>query len=129
MSILAGVERQKSENRQGAGTREEQAMSNYVFSFRNQSDRKVSPEEEAAWGQWFQEISSTVVDFGHRVGRVRVLDESATPAGAGRKDGQEVLSGYIVVRADDLDGAAAMAKGCPGLQHGGRVEVAETVDM
>ena len=32
-------------------------------------------------------------------------------------------------RASDREAAAALAKGCPGLQHSGRVEVGETVDM
>jgi hypothetical protein len=95
-------------------------MSNYVLSFRGQSDRKISANEEAAWGQWFQEISSTIVDFGHRVGQVRVIGEG---------DGQEVVRGYVVISAADLDAAATTAKGCPGLQHGGRVEVAEVLEM
>jgi hypothetical protein len=99
-------------------------MSNYVLSFRGRSDRKISADEEAAWGQWFQEIGNTVVDFGHRVGRVSVVGDAAT-----RDDGQEVVRGYIVIRADDLDAAAGTAKGCPGLQHGGRVEVGEAVEM
>jgi hypothetical protein len=99
-------------------------MSSYVLSFRGRSDRKISAEEEAAWGKWFQEIGSTVVDFGHRVGRVRVVGD-----GAVQDDGQEVVRGYIVITAEDLEAAAATAKGCPGLQHGGRVEVGEAVEM
>jgi hypothetical protein len=95
-------------------------MSNYILSFRSQSDRKPSAEEEAAWGQWFQEISGTIADFGHRVGRVSPL---------GSTTGDNVLSGYVVINADDLDAATAVAKGCPGLQNGGGVEVGETVDM
>ena len=37
------------------------------------------------------------------------------------------LGGYIVVRADSLDAAKDLAKGCPGLAGGGRVEVGEIV--
>jgi YCII-related domain-containing protein len=100
-------------------------MSNYVLSFRGQSDRTPDADQEAAWGQWFQEISSTIADFGHRVGRVSALGNHATGSGTS----QDVLAGYVVINADDLDAAVAVAKGCPGLQHGGRVEVGETVDM
>jgi hypothetical protein len=99
-------------------------MSSYVLSFRGQSDRKISADEEAAWGQWFQELGSTVVDFGHRVGRVSVVGD-----GVSQGTDHEVVRGYIVIRADDLNAAAAMAKGCPGLQHGGRVEVGEAIEM
>jgi len=39
------------------------------------------------------------------------------------------LSGYSVVRANDLDSAVAMARGCPVPAGGGSVVVSETVDM
>lgn len=97
-------------------------MSNYVLSFRGQSDRKVGADEEAAWGQWFQEISSSIVDFGSRVGEVRVLGAAAKAKG-------EQLTGYVVITAPSLEGAAALAKGCPGLANDGSVEVGETVEM
>jgi hypothetical protein len=95
-------------------------MAIYVLSFRTQPERGAAPDEEAQWGQWFQEIGASIVDFGNRVGRV-----SALGAGRGVDDR---LGGYIVVTADDFEGAVALAKGCPGLRHGGGVEVGEAVD-
>jgi hypothetical protein len=38
-------------------------------------------------------------------------------------ESKEIVGGYSVVRADNLDAAAELAKGCPGLLSGGRVEV------
>ncbi len=96
-------------------------MSTYVLSFRGQNDRPSDPDQEAAWGQWFQAIGSNIVDFGHRVGRVSTLGSDATGVGT-------VLSGYVVIVAEDLQGAVAVAERCPGLKHGGGVEVGETVD-
>jgi hypothetical protein len=96
-------------------------MSNYVLSFRSQSERAASAEEEAAWGQWFQELGGTVVDFGNRVGRTTTL-------GSGPASGT-VLSGYVVIAADDFEAAVALAKGCPGLLHDGGVEIGEIVAM
>jgi hypothetical protein len=95
-------------------------MSSYVLAFRSPEDRVVDADEEAAWGQWFQQIGASVVDFGHRVGRVRTLG----PGTDGR-----VLAGYVVVGADTLDAAVALAQGCPGLRHGASVEVGATVEM
>lgn len=95
-------------------------MANYVLSFRTQPERTVGPDEEAEWGQWFQQIGPSIVDFGQRVGRVSAL-------GAGGADG-DTLGGYIVVTASDLEEAVALAKGCPGLRHGGGVEVGEAID-
>ncbi len=36
---------------------------------------------------------------------------------------KEVVGGYIVVKAADIDEALSMANGCPNLQMGGTVEV------
>jgi hypothetical protein len=96
-------------------------MSNYVLSFRGQSDRPAGADEEAAWGQWFQELGGAVVDFGNRIGRTTAL-------GSAGSDGN-VLTGYVVIAADDFESAVALAKGCPGLAHGGGVEVGEPVPM
>jgi hypothetical protein len=95
-------------------------VSTYVLSFRGQSDRVPTAEQEAAWGQWFGEISTSIEDFGNRVGRATGLGE----AGAG-----SVLTGYMLVKADSFDAAVALAEGCPGLAQGGAVEIGETVQM
>jgi hypothetical protein len=38
-----------------------------------------------------------------------------------------VLTGYIVINADDLGAAVQLASGCPGLAHDVSVEVAEVI--
>lgn len=40
----------------------------------------------------------------------------------------EVLGGYFIIEADDYDGAVEIAKGCPHLKYGGRIELRE-VDL
>ena len=45
------------------------------------------------------------------------------------EEGANPVSGYSVVRANDLDAAIAMAKGCSVLAGGGSVEVAERIEM
>lgn len=93
-------------------------MSNYVLVFRVENGRRPDPDQEAAWGKWFGEIGASIVDFGNRVGQATAIPESTTST---------VLGGYMVIKADDHDAAAALAKGCPGLKHGGAVEVGEIV--
>jgi hypothetical protein len=95
-------------------------MSNYVLAFRGQNDRTVTAEEEAAWGAWFKEIGPSIVDPGHRVGRVASLGYASS--------GKLTLTGYVVVTAADLQQAVALAEGCPGLRSGGGVEVGEFVE-
>lgn len=95
-------------------------MANYVFSFRGAPDRLGGSEQEAAWGQWLGEIGTSIVDYGTRVGR-------ATRLGEGEADPATVLTGYVVVSADDFNAAVTLARGCPGLAHGGAIEVGEAV--
>jgi len=77
-------------------------MGKYVLAFRGQPDRTAAPEEEQAWGGWFGQL------------------------GRG-EPGHAVLTGYVVIDAADLDAAAALAAGCPGLASGVDVEVAEVI--
>jgi YCII-related domain len=98
-------------------------MSKYVFAFRSDPDRAATPDEEEAWTAWFGRLGGAVTDFGNRVSRASMV----TANGAGT--GQDALSGYVVIAADSLDAAEALAKGCPGLQAGGRVEVGEIMEM
>ena len=96
-------------------------MSKYVFAFRNVANRAATAGEEEAWTAWFGELGGAVADFGNRVSRVSMVGGAGTDPDA--------LSGYVVVAADSLDSAVALAKGCPGLQAGGRVEVGEILEM
>ena len=97
-------------------------MSKYVMAFRGQADRTTSDDNEAAWGKWFQEIGVHVVDFGNRVGQVRAVGDG-TGTGAER----DVLTGYVIITANNLDAAVTVAQGCPGLGSGGAVEVGEII--
>jgi hypothetical protein len=91
----------------------------YVFAFRSPVGRRLTPEQEAQWPRWFEDIKASIADFGNRVGQVREV------GGDGRR--ADELGGYIVINADSLDAAATLAGGCPILQQGGSVEVGEFV--
>ncbi len=98
-------------------------MTNYVLAFRGRPDRTPAEGEDVAWGAWFGSLGSAVADFGHRVRHTQTLRTGSE--GASEK---EVLTGYVVIAAEDLDTATKMAQGCPGLKSGISVEIAETVD-
>jgi len=97
-------------------------MSKYVLAFRGQPGRPAAPEEEQAWGAWFGQLGPAIADMGNRVGSTRIL-----PAARRGDPGSAVLTGYVVIDAADLDAAATLAAGCPGLAGGVDVEVAEVV--
>jgi hypothetical protein len=94
-------------------------MSKFAFSFRAPKHRTLNQTEEAAWGERFGKIRANIADFDSWVGEGRPLGSHGTDT---------VLGGYLVINADDLDAAVTMAKGCPGLQQGGGVEVGAIID-
>ncbi len=98
-------------------------MSKYVLAFRGQPNRTLQPEEEQEWGAWFAGLGPAIADMGNRVGATRSLDSQH-----GGDPATSVLTGYVVVTADDIGAAAQLASGCPGLRHDASVEVAEVVD-
>ena len=79
-----------------------------------------------AWGQWFGSMGSAVIDGGNPVGMSSTVESDGSVSANG---GSNPASGYGLVEASDMDDALEKAKGCPILQVGGTVEVAEAIDM
>ncbi|MEO6397631.1 MAG: YciI family protein [Tepidiformaceae bacterium] len=102
-------------------------MANYLLAYKGGGPPPESEEEGqrvmAAWMGWFGSLGEAVVDGGNPIGA------SMTVASDGSiSDGNSGISGYSVLKADSLDEAAKMAKGCPHLASGGTVEVCETFE-
>jgi len=76
----------------------------------------------AAFGAWQERFADHLVDLGGKLGDGTVV---------GRADGplievKELVGGYMIVEADSLEGAVAVAEACPGLvRPGSGVEVIE----
>ncbi len=79
-----------------------------------------------AWTDWMGSLGDAIVDGGNPVGQSKTV----MPGGGGADNGgANPASGYSLIDAADMDDALAMAKGCPILDAGGSIEVAETMDM
>lgn len=89
-------------------------MPRFVFSYRVPKDYQPGAETGRAWEAWFDSLGSSRVDTGHGVIDTRAL---------GKLDTGTRLGGYSVVTAEDIDGAAALAIGCPALRFGGGIEI------
>ncbi|MGI8553683.1 MAG: hypothetical protein ACR2PL_23280 [Dehalococcoidia bacterium] len=76
----------------------------------------------AAWGQWFGNLGQAVVDGGNPCGASSLVSSNGSVSN-GAPSG---ITGYSVLKADSLSAAADLAKGCPILRDGGKVEVYET---
>ena len=102
-------------------------MTNYVLAYRGGGMPETEEQQAVlgAWGTWYENLGSAVVDGGNPFGPSKsVASDGKISDGAGSR-----LSGYTVLRADSLDAAADLAKGCPVLTSGGEVEVYETFDV
>lgn len=104
-------------------------MAKYLMAYRGGGDMADTDEQRqavmAAWGAWFGELGSAIVDPGNPCGAAATVatDGSVSEGGA------SALSGYTLINADSLEAASALAKGCPVLSAGGSVEVYETFEV
>ena len=103
-------------------------MTKFVFAYHG-GKAPESPEEGAkvmaAWQAWFGTMGDAIVDGGNPVGPSKTVSAD----GVADNGGSNPLSGYTLIDAADIDAAVEHAKGCPILQDGGSVEVAEAIDM
>lgn len=102
-------------------------MPEYIFAYHG--GKKPETEEQGQkemqrWSEWFEKIGGSVVNPGNPVG----MSKTVSASGVADDGGANPLSGYTVVKAEDIGGAVEMAKGCPILDHGS-VEVAEIMEM
>jgi hypothetical protein len=101
-------------------------MANYVLVYKGgggmAQDEAARQKIMAAWGQWFGSLGDRLVDGGNPFGPSASIASNGTVSN-GASSG---LTGYSVIKADDMQGATNSAKGCPVLADGGTVEVYET---
>ena len=101
-------------------------MANFVLLYSGGSMPETQAEQAEvmqAWGAWFGQLGSALVDGGNPFTPVakRIATNgsvSDAPAGA--------ASGYSIIKADSLDAAVALAKACPVLLGGAQITVFET---
>jgi hypothetical protein len=109
--------------------KEPEAVANYVLVYSGGSMAETPAEQEkimAAWGQWFGALGQALVDGGNPFSG----KASSIASNGSAKDGASSgLTGYSIIKADDLPAATNMAKGCPVLTSGGTVEVYETLQV
>jgi hypothetical protein len=107
-------------------------MKEFVFIFRQSSydSSQISPNEMQAltkkWQDWINDIETQgkFVSPGNRLS----TEGKVLKAGGIITDGpfveiREILGGFIIIKADNLDDAATLAHGCPALDVGGSVEI------
>jgi hypothetical protein len=116
-------------------------MSEFVLLYRDskeaRSQRQSSPEiaqqEVKKWQAWFKDMTEK--------GQLKNLGQPLEFAGkviGGKKkaitdgpfsESKDIIGGYSVIEARDLDEAAKIGSGCPIIEAGGKVEVRPVLQM
>jgi hypothetical protein len=105
-------------------------MSEFTYLFRGR-EISASPEQMQRtmqkWVAWFKDLGAKghLKDPGHPLehtgkvvsGKQKVVNDGPYA------EAKDVVGGYIVVEAADLNQAMELSKGCPILEVGGSVEV------
>ncbi len=104
-------------------------MPNYILTFHGEMG--PMPDDPAAmeavmqeWGAWYGSMGDALVDGGAPISQ----SASIGPDGADTANPAS-MTGYTIIKADDVAGATAIAKGCPVLKNGHSVQISETIDM
>ncbi len=104
-------------------------MPNYVLTYHGEmGPMPEDPAEVEAlmqeWGAWYGSMGDALVDGGAPFGQSTSIgpDGSATANPAS-------MTGYTIVKTDDIDSATAIAKNCPVLKNGHTVQISQSIDM
>jgi hypothetical protein len=114
-------------------------MKEFLLIFRSgfkTSDTQPSPENlqkrMKEWQNWMGGIAAQnkLVSSGNRLSdEGKVVKPGAVITDGPYVEIKEAIGGYIMIRAESIEEAAEISKGCPILTIGGNVEVRATIDM
>ena len=79
-----------------------------------------------AWGGWFAQLGSPVVDDGNPTGASVTVNTDGSPSQGG---GAHATTGYSLIESSSIKDAIEKATECPILAAGGSVEVCETINV
>jgi hypothetical protein len=107
-------------------------MKDYLLLFRGGNMQGLSEEEKkknmAKWGEWIGGLAKE----GKFAGGDPLSKESRVISGNKMTitdgpfaESKEMVGGYLIVKAEDLDGATEISKGCPIYETGGATEIRE----
>lgn len=95
-----------------------------------------SPEEMQQHMQQWQKWMGGLAEKGKFVAGQPLMSEAKSLTERGSKvtdrplaEGKEMVGGYLIVKADTLEEASEIARGCPGFEHDCTIEVREIRPM
>jgi len=111
-------------------------MKDFLFVFRSNGIPDASPDEMQAmtkrWMDWIGGIAAQnkLGDRGNRLfPSGKVVKPGNIITDGPYSEIKESIGGYSIVKANSIEEAAELAKGCPVFTIGGNVEVREILEM
>lgn len=103
-------------------------MNNFLLVYTGGGMPEIEEEQAVvlkAWGDWFEKLGDHLVDGGNPTGpeALTIKPDKTVVDGP---DGK-MASGYSMIKADSLDAALELAKGCPMLDGGGNISLYEII--
>jgi hypothetical protein len=102
-------------------------MANFLLTYHGEGGMPTDPEEiataMAAWGVWYGQLGEGVVDPGNPTSHSKAISPDGSVM-----DATSAPTGYTIIKADSLDQAVELSKGCPVLAAGQVVLVSETYE-
>jgi hypothetical protein len=110
-------------------------MSEYVFLYRGDRSRMAPEEMQKSlqrWAAWMKQLGERghLKDPGHPLdGAGKVVRARGGNVTDGPLVEKDIVLGFTIVSARDVDEAATLAEGCPIIDGGGSVEVRPIMKM
>lgn len=105
-------------------------MATYILAYHmgetpeNPKSQEEGAKSMAKWQEWIESLGDAVVNPGTPLGESRTVSSGSVS----KNSNPGRLTGFAMVKAENLDAAIEIAKGDPFLEMG-TVEVAEVFDM
>jgi hypothetical protein len=99
-------------------------VANFLLTFHGGSMPETKEDQDRvmqAWTDWFGTLGEALVDGGNPISQTKAISPDGSVM-----DATSAPTGYTIIKADDLDRAVALSKGCPVLAGGAVVLVSET---
>ena len=104
----------------------------YLFLHRSEPGHgqgKPSPEQMQAmfakWNAWKEKFKDNIVDWGDKLKSEGKIVSASSVSDGPFVEAKEVIGGFMIVTAESLDHAVAIAREMPAMQPGARIEVRE----
>jgi len=101
-------------------------MAEYVLAFK-EGHPPATPEEGQvfmkAWGDWLDKLGNKIANPGAPLGPPKSLNSDGDVS-----DGQPAMNGYAIIKADTMDEAVELAKGCPIFTLDASMDIYEALD-